>query len=111
VTRRLITFALALAALALPAAVQAQGEGGDEAAKPSLAGPHVEIAPYIEAAEVLTVNASPYNDTVSYTTLAAGVDASATGRNSALSASLRYERHFSNDSGSSDSDTITGIVV
>ncbi|WP_305096203.1 preprotein translocase subunit YajC [Croceibacterium aestuarii] len=108
-TGHIRTIALALAVLAVPAGAQAQDQGGEQEATPTLRGPHIEIAPYIEAAEVLTKQLDPYNDTVTYTTVAAGVDVSATGRYSAASASARYERHFANDSTTRDSDTVSGI--
>ncbi|MXO59526.1 preprotein translocase subunit YajC [Altererythrobacter salegens] len=102
--------ALALAALAVPAGAQAQDQDGAQKATPSVRGPHIEVAPYIEAAEVLSAQLDPYSDTVTYTTLAAGVDVSATGRYSSASASLRYERHFANDSSTRDSDAVSGIA-
>ena len=47
---------------------------------------------------------------VTYTQLAAGVDASIAGRNNGGSVSLRYERNFAHQSEGSDSDTITGLA-
>ena len=71
---------------------------------------HTEITPYIEADQVLTADISPDNDAVTYTSLAAGVDATVVGRNSAASASVRYERHFDEGGHGSDSDTVSGVV-
>ena len=66
--------------------------------------------PYIEAMQVLTAQLEPFNDTVTYTSLAVGVDASISGRRSAASVSLRYERRFGWDDDAVDGDTISGIA-
>ncbi len=68
------------------------------------------IDPYIEAGNVLAWQVSPESDVVTYTQLAAGVDASINGRNTGGSVSLRYERNFAHQSKGADSDTITGIA-
>ena len=47
---------------------------------------------------------------VTYTQIAAGVDASINGRNNGGSVSLRYERNFAHQNSGADSDTITGIA-
>lgn len=67
------------------------------------------IQPYIEAEQVVTRDFSPVDDTVTYTTLAAGVDATIAGRNNAVSLSVRYERRFGYGT-EPDGDTISGIV-
>ena len=51
----------------------------------------------------------PGNDVLTYTQLAAGVDATVTGRNSSASASLRYEREIGYGD-AVDSDTVSGIA-
>jgi hypothetical protein len=102
---RFRSLALSLAVLALPGTAWADGE--PHAAKP---GAHVVATPYIEADQVLTTDISPDNDTVTYSTLAAGLDVSAAGHYSAGSASVRYERHFGESGGLADSDTISGIA-
>jgi hypothetical protein len=98
--------ALGLLVLAFPGAAWAD----DDAAKGVHPGPHTEVTPYIEADQVLTAEIEPGSDTVTYTSVAAGVDATVVGRNSAVSASVRYERHFEESSGGSDGDTISGIA-
>jgi hypothetical protein len=95
-----------LAALALPGAARAD----DTDAKGLHAGPHTEIAPYIEADQVVTAEIDPGSDVVTYSTLAAGADATIVGHYSAASASVRYERHFSESRGLADSDTVSGIA-
>ncbi len=88
-----------------------QGDEGDSA-KPaqSSRGKRVEVTPYIEAAQVAVARLSPGSDTVTYSTLAAGVDASVNGRNNQASVSLRYERSFGWGANARDSDTISGIA-
>jgi hypothetical protein len=98
--------ALGLTALAMPGLALA--DEGPVKGGPS--GSHTEITPYIEADQVLTAEIAPGSDTVTYTTLAAGVDATVVGRNSAVSASVRYERHFAESGGGRDSDTVSGVA-
>jgi len=69
-----------------------------------------QIVPYIEAAQILTTELQPGSDTVTYTALAAGMDATVSGRNSAASVSLRYERRIGYDDNSVDGDTISGVA-
>ncbi|MGX7895100.1 preprotein translocase subunit YajC [Tsuneonella sp. HG222] len=108
-TSSLAAMAAALILPASAAAQQVQGEPVLESGSAPRVG-HVEVTPYIEAAQVFTTQLEPINDSVTYTSVAAGVDASVQGRNSAGSASVRYERRFGYDSGFSDSDTVSGIA-
>ncbi|MEN7536365.1 preprotein translocase subunit YajC [Aurantiacibacter flavus] len=70
----------------------------------------VQITPYIEAAQVVTAELQPGSDVFTYSRLGAGVDASISGRNSAASVSLRYERSIGWDDDVADVDTLTGIA-
>jgi hypothetical protein len=102
-------FALApialLAALAAPGAAYAQDE---EAASPRTGG--VDVTPYIEASQIVYAELEPGSDVVTYSQLAAGVDASITGRNSAAAISLRYERQIGWSENSPDGDIISGLA-
>lgn len=100
---RLLT--LGLAAFCLPSAATAQ-----EADEGRSSGSRTQVTPYIEAAQVLTAQIEPGDDVVTYTTLAAGVDATVKGRNSAGSVSLRYERYIGYGDEVSDGETISGIA-
>lgn len=101
------SLACALAAFGLPSTALAQ----DDDERTEEGGRHAEFVPYIEAAQVLTAELEPGNETVTYTSVAAGIDASVTGRNSAASVSLRYERRFGwEDDDNADGDTISGIA-
>jgi len=73
-------------------------------------GKHLEITPYIEAAQLFTKELSPGDDVLTYTRIAAGVDASITGLRNAASVSLRYERHIGWNRKSRDGDAVSGIV-
>ena len=107
------SLALALVALALPSGVHAQqiqAEDVQPEGKPAVRTSHVEIQPYIEAAQIFTAQLEPVNDSVTYTSVAAGVDATMRGRNSAASAAVRYERRFGYDDNFRDSDTVSGVA-
>lgn len=69
----------------------------------------VNITPYIEAHQVVTAELQPGSDVVTYSQVAAGVEASFAGRNSAGSVSVRYERRFGWGN-ADDVDTISGIA-
>jgi hypothetical protein len=69
----------------------------------------VEVTPYIEAAQILNAELAPGNDSLTYTALAAGVDAQINGRNNAGSASVRYERRFGYGR-AENSDMVSGIA-
>ena len=76
---------LAVALLLLPAPLLAQDdEGGEDRGRDRQA---TWVQPYIEASQVLSAELSPGDDVLTWTQLAAGVDAGIAGRNSAASAS------------------------
>ena len=94
----------ALAALGAPAAAWAQ-----DAERPS-GGRVVAVQPYIEVSQIFLAELSPTDDVLTYTQVAAGVDASIAGRNNGGSVSLRYERNIGYGSDTVDSDTISGVA-
>ena len=100
-----LLLAFGFAALGLPAVAAAQEPGEGQGS-----GSRIQVTPYIEAAQVLTAEIEPESDLVTYTTVAAGVDASVGGRYSAGSLSLRYERYIGYDDSVSDGDTVSGIA-
>jgi hypothetical protein len=114
--RRSHLLLLGLAAIALPGTAWADddpaaaGEAAPAADKALHPGGHAEIAPYIEADQVVTAELQPGSDVVTYTDVAAGVDASVVGHYSAASASVRYEYHFGEGAGEPDSDTVSGVA-
>ena len=71
----------------------------------------LRITPYIEAQQVVTAQLSPVHETLTYSTLAAGIDATLTGRNAQAGIAARYERRFGWGSTKfSDSDVISGVA-
>src|SRR5690606_31039852 len=110
-----LRLAFIFALSALPALAHAQDAGtselaGEEAEGLERAQRRAEIVPYIEASQVLTTQLEPFDDTVTYTRIAAGVDASVSGRRSGAAVSLRYERRFGWEDGDLDGDTISGVA-
>ncbi len=69
---------------------------------------HLAVDAYIEAAQIVDVELSPGDEALTYSVLAAGIDASLNGRNNTASVSLRYERRFGYGN-AEDSDTISGV--
>ncbi|MBH5322766.1 preprotein translocase subunit YajC [Aurantiacibacter sediminis] len=105
--RTLNALAMCLATFPVAAMAQDLDEGSDEARSTERG---VEIAPYIEAAQVVTAELQPGDDFVTFTRVAAGVDAGFGGRYSSGSVSVRYERRFGWSDDVSDADTISGIA-
>lgn len=126
----LLLAAASACALALPAAAQSIGYGSvsegasDTASSSSSAkgdrgrdsrgrgrsGKRVDIEPYIEAAQVVTARFTPGSDVLTYTALAAGVDANVAGQYNGASVSLRYERDIGWGKNAEDGDQISGIA-
>jgi hypothetical protein len=73
-------------------------------------GPRVEVVPYLEVQQVLVANLKDGGDVLTYSTVAAGVDASIATRRAEAQVSLRYERLIGYDNGVDDQDTITGLA-
>ena len=106
---RSIKLACLASAFALPATALAQdyGRSGEGEDRPN---GRVEVTPYIEAAQVLAGELSPGNDSVTYTRLAAGVDANVNGRNTQGGISLRYERRIGYGDDTVDGDYFSGLA-
>lgn len=73
-------------------------------------GPRVEVTPYIEAQQVLVADLNSGGDVLTYSTIAAGVDASIQTNRAEAQVSLRYERIIGYDNGIDDQDTVTGLA-
>lgn len=113
---------VAAALLTVPVTAQPTPDGGESAeAAPEEAkdtrsrrekrNPRVgrlALDAYIEAAQIVDAELSPGNETLTYSTIAAGVDANLDGRNNDASLSLRYERRFGHGR-AEDSDTVSGL--
>lgn len=124
----------ALATLALPLPALAQGigygpvedtggevsapdAGGESAAaKPKVRGSRggkarqTRIAPYIEASQIVSAELSPGDEVLTWSTIAAGVDAQVQGSNNAASLSVRYERRFGWSRNAEDGDMLSGVA-
>ena len=121
--KQLFTASCAIAAVLTASPASAQdydgvtgGSPGDSATAEEDEGDEVrergriQISPYIEASQVLVAQLSPGDDVLTYTQLAAGVEAAITGRNNGGSVSLRYERNIAQTDGALDSDTLSGVA-
>ena len=73
--------------------------------------PKLEVTPYIEAQQVAVTNFKDgTNDVLTYTTVAAGIDASVQTRRAEAQVNVRYERLIAYDDGVDDQDTVTGLA-
>lgn len=70
-----------------------------------------EITPYIEVDQVAFTGSGGQSDVVTYTTVAAGVDARISQRNVEGAISARYERLITYDDDTADSDYLTGLAA
>ncbi len=71
----------------------------------------VRVTPYIEAQQVVTAELSPGNEVLTYSTVAAGIEANLSGRNAQAGVAVRYERRFGWGSNKvSDSDVVSGVA-
>ena len=72
-------------------------------------GRRVTVAPYIEASQTLDADLRG-GDVLTYTSVAAGIDAAVSTQRTSAQASYRYERRFSYDRYTGDEDVNTGLV-
>lgn len=79
--------------------------------RPRRAHAHAEIHPYLEVAQVLSADLGHGGDTLTYTSVAAGVDGSIETRRVSAAMSLRYERDIDWNHHVSDRDNISGVAV
>ena len=70
----------------------------------------VDIAPYLEVEQVLVADLKDGTDVLTYTTVAAGVDASVVTRQAEAQVNLRYERRFFYSDGLNDDDIVSGLA-
>lgn len=70
----------------------------------------VDVSPYLEVGQVLTADLKNGGDVLTYTTVAAGIDAAIVTRRAELAATLRYEHRFGWNGDLGDSDTISGLA-
>lgn len=68
-----------------------------------------QITPYIEAAQIVTADLTN-DDVLTYTTIAAGIDATVQSRRVQVQASYRYEHRFAYDNRLADTDIHSGLV-
>ena len=108
ILRSILAAALAMA-VAVPALAQDTpqiADGGERQPRTR----EVRIDPYIEVSQAFAWQLSPRDDVVTYTQLAAGVDASIQGRNNGGTVSVRYERNLAWNGERGDNDTVVGIA-
>jgi uncharacterized protein (PEP-CTERM system associated) len=74
------------------------------------AGARTRVSPYIEVQQVLDADLGNGGDVLTYTTVAAGVDVSASSRRVEAQISYRYERRIPNDRSLTVSDIHSGLA-
>ncbi len=87
---------------AAPAETRRRGDTRD--------GPRVEVTPYLEVQQVLVADLKDGGDVLTYSTVAAGIDASIATRRAEAQVSVRYERLIGYSDGVDDQDTVTGLA-
>ncbi len=95
--------------LAAATPVMAQ-DGGSKEEGEVRSDRRVSVDPYIEVSQIVSAQLLPGDDVVTYTQVAAGVDASVTGRNNGASVSIRYEKNIGYDNDVLDTDRLSGVV-
>ena len=94
-SKRILLSGTALLAISLPFAASAR----------------TEVHPYIEASQVLTADIKgSNNDVLTYSSVAAGVDASIEGKRTQAQVSYRYERRIAWNKNVGDDDTHSGLA-
>ena len=73
-------------------------------------GARTSVTPYLEVSQAVFAELSPGSDVLTYTNLAAGVDAKIAGRNTQGAVSLRYERRIGWGKNDPNGDTISGLA-
>lgn len=71
---------------------------------------NVDITPYLEVQQVLVADLNNGSDVLTYTSVAAGVDASLQTRQAEAQVSLRYERRFFYQDNIGDDDILSGLA-
>ncbi len=95
---------------------QQQGYGDDTNAEPAAkrrgarSKPRVEITPYIEVQQVAVVDFKNGGDVLTYSTVAAGIDASIQTKRAEGQINARYERLIAYDKGVNAQDNISGLA-
>ncbi len=84
-------------------AARSSGRSGGERVRTS-------INPYVEATQVLGYDFSPFDEAFTYSTIAAGVDATIATRSLEGQVSARYERRIAWDDDSVEGDTLSGLA-
>lgn len=69
-----------------------------------------EITPYLEASQVFSVDLDNGGEVLTYSTIAAGIDASAETQRAAFQINYRYERQIGWDDAATDGDVHTGLA-
>jgi hypothetical protein len=79
-------------------------------ALPGAAYAKKDITPYLEVAQIVAVDVDDGADVLTYSSVAAGIDAAIANKRTRAQINYRYERRFSWDDKSSDGDVHTGLA-
>lgn len=70
----------------------------------------MKIQPYIELSQSVLARLEPVHETLTYSSVAVGVDMSLTGRRTEGAVSVRYERRFAESGNIASNDTVSGLA-
>lgn len=93
-----------------PAASSSEGGRSEARAERRRAKKQVNVSPYLEVGQVLSADLKGDGDVLTYTTLAAGVDASIVTRRAELAGSVRYEYRIGESGGLGNSSSLSGLA-
>lgn len=93
-----------------PEASEAKPAAAASSTTPRQRTSRTEIAPYLEVGAILTADLKNGGDVLTYSTFAAGIDASIATRRAELAASIRYEHRFGLSGGLADQDVLSGLA-
>ena len=109
---RAFVLGVALAASIAPAWAREEAPKSEKSVRKArnAEGARTQVTPYLEVSQQVFAELSPGDEVLTYTSVAAGVEAAIAGRYNHGAVSLRYERRIGWGNDSADGDVISGLA-